>query len=177
MILGISGKMRVGKNTCSSYLSLKYGFKEVAFADALKKYARKFGWDNVKDDRGRKLLQELGSVVRSYSPDYWVDTALREVEKQSRLGYIHFAIPDLRYLNEVRRIREEGGIVVRIWSEDELNTDTHPSETELDKFNDWDFKIESKRGDFNGYYEEIDKMVSKILSGTWQRDARVEAKS
>lgn len=172
MIIGLSGKKRVGKNTCSSYLVLKYGFKEVAFADLLKKFARKMGWDGMKDIRGRKFLQDLGSVVRDYDQNFWVDSAMREVEKQARLGYEHFVIPDVRYLNEVAQIREEGGILMRVWSESQINDDPHPSEVELDKYNDWDFKLQSVLGDFNGYYEQIDDVMDEILSGRWQRGAQ-----
>ena len=39
MVIGISGKLRTGKNVVADYLIARYGFKHVAFADVLKKLA------------------------------------------------------------------------------------------------------------------------------------------
>jgi len=161
LVIGLSGKAGIGKDTAGAYMKLKYGFERVAFADYLKKIARKLGWNGQKDEKGRRFLQELGQVARQYDANVWVDAAFREIAKLERLGVTTAVITDVRYLNEVQTIKEEGGLAVRIWNEeDESATDLHPSEIELDNYTGWDFKLYSKRGDFNDYYKQIDDILS-----------------
>jgi hypothetical protein len=159
MLVGVSGKQRVGKDTAGHYLEVKYGFRRIAFADVLKRYARKFGWNGQKDEAGRKFLQDLGMVIRTYSPGFWIAQALKQIEREKKAGYEDFVITDLRFRNEVAAIKEEAGIVVRLWSKDEITTDLHPSETELDDMIVVDYKIESSRGDFNKLYRQLDDML------------------
>lgn len=172
MLVGVSGKQRVGKDTAGHYLEVKHGFRRIAFADVLKRYARKFGWNGQKDEPGRKFLQDLGMVIRTYNPTFWIEQALKQVAREEKAGYEDFVITDLRFRNEVAAIKEAAGIVVRIWSETEITTDSHPSETELDNLLMMDYKIESVRGDFNGFYKQIDDMLAterakyeKVVSG------------
>ena len=53
-----------GKDTVCSIM----GLKRFAFADRLKEIAYSIGWDGKKDDRGRKLLIDLGAAIRAYYP-------------------------------------------------------------------------------------------------------------
>lgn len=57
MIIGLAGKLHSGKGTVSEYLVKKYRFKRIGFADSFKNIARNIGWNGIKDEDGRKLLQ------------------------------------------------------------------------------------------------------------------------
>ncbi|MEO1444631.1 MAG: hypothetical protein AAFV46_00060 [Cyanobacteria bacterium J06635_11] len=100
-----------------------YGYRRVAFADALKDAAATMtGWprhwfdDRKRKDRvigsikrgltPRKVCIDIGQLGRSYAHDWWVDRVL------SRYGRI--VIPDVRFPNEADAIREQGGEVWRI---------------------------------------------------------------
>jgi len=160
MLIGFSGKQRIGKDTAGHYLEIKYGFRRISFANVLKQYARKFGWDGRKDERGRKFLQELGMIVRTYNENFWIQQAFKQIAREEKAGFENFVITDLRFCNEAAAIKEEGGIVVRVWGKDEITTDKHPSETELDNLLVVDYKIESVRGDFNQFYKQLDDMMA-----------------
>ena len=161
MLIGLSGKKQVGKDTLGHYLEVRYGFQRIAFADYLKHIATKLGWDGRKDERGRKLLQDLGLVVRQYSERFWVEAAFRTMHRLQRKGYRDFVITDVRFINEVMLIKEYAGIAVRVWSRDERADDLHPSETELDGFLLWDYKVESTPGDFTGFYRQVDELIAR----------------
>src|SRR3972149_3172821 len=111
MLVGISGKKRIGKDTAAHYLEVKYGFRRVGFADVLKQHARKYGWNGKKDECGRKFLQDFGTVVRSYNPRFWIDAAFKFIKRAEKEGYTDFVIPDVRFLNEVEEIKECAGFV------------------------------------------------------------------
>lgn len=78
-IICISGKAQSGKDTAGHLLRLDLedrGFRvlEAHYADLLKYICKAFfGWDGRKDEKGRELLQRVGTdTVRAYVPDYWV---------------------------------------------------------------------------------------------------------
>ena len=79
-IVCISGKAQHGKDTTAKLLeeTLKAQGNRVLIAHYgdLVKYVCKtfFGWDGKKDEKGRTLLQRVGTdKIRAVSPDYWVD--------------------------------------------------------------------------------------------------------
>lgn len=169
MLIGLSGKKHVGKDTCGHYLEVRYGFQRIAFADFLKAIARQLGWDGRKDEPGRRFLQELGEVVRRYNERFWIDGAFRCIRQLQEQGYRDFVITDMRYRNEVIELKALGGIAVRIWSAEEMTDDRHPSETELDGFLLWDYRLESIPGDFTGFYRQVDALIAT------ERDQAVNA--
>ncbi len=160
MLIGLSGKKRVGKDTCGHWLELKHEFDRISFAALLKKQARRLGWDGKKDPKGRQFLQELGMVVRNYDEGFWVGEALREMVKiERKTGQTNFVITDVRFKNEARFIKENGGVVVRITSPNEITDDPHASETELDDYK-FDHVIQSIHGDLNSLYKQVDDMIA-----------------
>jgi len=159
MILGISGKKRVGKDTLGHYLELIYGFQRVSFANRMKEVARQLGWDGKKDTRGRQFLQELGMAVQHYDQMYWTRYAMKHLEELQQQGYKHFAFTDLRFPHEAKAIKAGGGFVVRIRREDEINTDPHVSENALDDWKDWDYEIRNVKDRFEYFYKQIDEMI------------------
>jgi hypothetical protein len=101
------------------------------FADDLKRIAREeFGWDGEKDDRGRKLLQVLGTECgRAYNPSIWVDKLLHRIKSLPATKNL-VLIDDLRFDNEAEMVRDNGGKVVNLTnrSYDLMENAAHSSE-------------------------------------------------
>jgi len=105
--IGLIGFAGSGKDTAALGL-MDRGWRRVAFADALKMKAIGMGWDGKKDERGRRLLCDLGMAMRAYDPYHWIDLAkLSQVSKP-------FVVTDVRFQNEADVIRAQGGIIVRV---------------------------------------------------------------
>jgi hypothetical protein len=106
-LIMISGKIEAGKSTLAGYINDEFcerGYISEVFhlAESLKIIARKvFGWDGVKDYKGRKLLQDLGKTVRSYNPDYWVENTQLMLENDKDYPFDVIIIDDWRYPNEM----------------------------------------------------------------------------
>ena len=105
----ISGKARHGKDTAAfaikDYLQSKGKRVLIAHYGDLVKYTCKtfFGWNGVKDEAGRTLLQKVGTdSIRAKSPDFWVDYVIGVVQAfPNQRDYI--LIPDTRFPNEIER--------------------------------------------------------------------------
>lgn len=172
--IGISGKMRSGKDTVAGFL-LDYGFVRYAFADRMKELAAElFGMDpDVKD---RPLLLSLGRRLCQVDKDVWVKHILRTMPAGARV-----VVSDLRFPNELELLRAAGFYIARVecplwlrmrrlrmgrvgqeWH-DELLTD--PSETALDgSWGEWNFVLNG--GDTMATLkEEVRAMAEVMLAG------------
>ena len=128
MIVGITGYAGSGKDAMGKCFVDNHGYTRVAFADAVKLMALDHhGWDGRKDEAGRALLQEVGSMMRDEYEHYWVDAAFAEVAKHTDV-----VLTDLRYGNELARLRQLGGVFVRVIRPGVGPVNDHPSETALD---------------------------------------------
>ena len=59
-----------------------------------------FGWDGKKDEKGRTLLQRVGTdKIRAVSPDYWVDFIVSILDIFCD-EWDYVLIPDTRFPNE-----------------------------------------------------------------------------
>jgi hypothetical protein len=125
-IIGLVGPAGSGKDTAAEVF-FRAGYERVAFADPIKGIAvQYFGWNGQKDDRGRKLLQDIGMAGRAYDPECW----LRHMRWSNPVRYKKPAvITDVRFENEAQWIRRNGGKLVRI-IRPELTVGEHISETE-----------------------------------------------
>lgn len=165
-IVAISGKAGSGKTTVSHHLADKYGYTGLNFADALKEEAIRMGWDAVKDDRGRKLLQRLGQVGREYTEDCWVNLLESLIKDTFQTDKV--VVGDCRYKNEALWVRSKGGILLRIERPDNpwaLKGDAaqHHSETDLDGFCDFDAVVVN-----DGTLDELREKIDEALSGKIQ---------
>lgn len=165
LIVGVSGKKRHGKNTASEVLARDLGFTEVAFGDALKQavyildpilwswrwllrtlagrpmrvreLVDAVGWEAAKEvPEVRRLLQKMGTEVgrEILGEDIWVRTALAKAAAID--GPV--VITDVRFRNEVDAVRAAGGMLLRVNRPSVVSTDTHPSETALDDYDEFD---------------------------------------
>lgn len=103
----ISGYARSGKDTTAVYFkeSLERYRKKVLivhFADYLKFICKEyFGWDGQKDEKGRTLLQYVGTdVIRSRDPTFWVKI-ICELAKVLDKDYDYIIVPDCRFPDEI----------------------------------------------------------------------------
>jgi dephospho-CoA kinase len=109
-IIGLIGLAGSGKDTAAIPL-INNGYKRQAFADNIKYIAGMLGWDGAKDERGRKLLQDIGMAGRAYNEDVWVNC----VQANSAFRFNQqIVITDVRFLNEAKFVKRNNGIVIRI---------------------------------------------------------------
>ncbi len=163
------------------------------FASSLKRLARDiFDWDGNKDliyketvifgsdeepkrelvqDDGRQLLINIGAAFRQIRPSVWSDIVvkdiLKEVEDGSAQGKIYI-IDDLRYRNEANVLGNFGNKItlVRVFRDAEQKLDID-SETDLDNFGHWNFKIDN-----NGDLEDLSKSFEIIASTAIKNSVR-----
>jgi len=138
MIIGVCGFIGSGKDTIADYLTNFHGFRRESFASSLKDaVAGVFGWDRVmlegrtkearewrerRDDwwsnklgmeiTPRWVLQYWGTEVcrKGFHDDIWI-TSLENKLRNSRDNVV---ISDCRFPNEIKSIKDAGGIVVRV---------------------------------------------------------------
>lgn len=118
--IGITGLAGAGKTYAATWFKLRTGGEIWSFAAEIKRIAATMGWNGEKDARGRKLLQELGSIGREYDRQCWVNRMPTDRP---------VIIDDVRYINEAAAIRSVGGIIIRI-ERSGLTPMDHSSETE-----------------------------------------------
>lgn len=145
-VICISAKAQHGKDTAAEIIKEYAEQKQqrvliIHYADLLKFICTKFfGWDGVKDDRGRTILQHVGTdTVRTYNPNYWVDFVITFL-KMFEADWDLVLIPDCRFPNEATRMVENFDTrvlrVVRPGFDNGLSAEQlkHASETAMDDF-------------------------------------------
>lgn len=139
MIIGICGLIGSGKDTIADYLQNIHQYRRESFAHTLKDaVAHIFGWDreliegrtresrewreqvdpwwaerlNMPDLTPRLVLQIWGTEVarRSFHDDIWIAS----LENKLRKTTDDVVISDCRFPNEIKAIRNAGGIVIRV---------------------------------------------------------------
>ena len=146
----ISAKARHGKDTAAELIKeyLESQGQKVLithFADLLKYLCKQlFGWDGNKDEKGRTLLQYIGTdVVGAKNPAYWAEFIVG-VLKMFETEWDYVLIPDCRYPVEVATVKESfDTILLRVERPNFDNGLTeaqkkHPSEVDMDNY---DFDI------------------------------------
>ena len=145
-VILISGKAQHGKDTVAEMMRQKLvsrGKRALVthYADLLKYICKSyFGWDGCKDEKGRQLLQYVGTdVVRKQNPTLWVDFVAMILSYFGE-NWDYVIIPDCRFPNEVDQIRETFDTVyIRVERPNFVSSLTpeqlsHPSETALDDY-------------------------------------------
>ena len=113
-VICISGKAQHGKDTTANFMKdyLEEHGKRVLiahFGDLLKYICTYFfDWDGHKDERGRTLLQYVGTdVIRNEKPDYWVDF-ISSVISLFKSEWDYVLLPDCRFPNEYEKLKAAG---------------------------------------------------------------------
>jgi len=139
MIVGVCGFIGSGKDTIANYLTTFHGFKKESFANSLKDaVAHVFGWDRemlegtTKSSREwreqvdpwwaerldmpnltpRWILQYWGTEVcrKGFHDDIWIASLEHKLLKSTD----NVVISDCRFANEVKAIKNAGGITIRV---------------------------------------------------------------
>jgi hypothetical protein len=139
MIIGVCGFIGSGKDTIADYLTNFHGFRRESFANSLKDaVAQVFGWDrtmlegrtkqarewreqvdpwwserlNMPNLTPRWVLQYWGTEVcrKAFHDDIWIAS----LENKLRNSTDDIVISDCRFPNEIKSIKNAGGIVVRV---------------------------------------------------------------
>jgi len=130
VIVGVIGKKGHGKNALGDILVKHWGFRQVAFADALKldvcdmyglaeeqvngTIEQKEAVDPRHGKSARQLMQEHGDLRRSENPQYWVDALHQIIKGLRKDGVKHFVITDVRYQNEADYVKALSGQLWKI---------------------------------------------------------------
>lgn len=155
-IVTISGKAESGKDTLANMMISHCedaGYKAciVHYADLLKYLAKQyFGWNGVKDEQGRQLLQHLGTdVVRANNKSFWVEMAYAIIASVLCEFDVVF-IPDARFPNEIDFWKKRNGLLASVKVErpgysNHLTEEQqrHPSETALENYV-FDYVVEAE---------------------------------
>lgn len=145
IVIGITGLARSGKDTVADILVGQYGFYKIGMADPIYKIAKEYyGWDGQKDNRGRKLLQDIGTIGRQYDENVWVKYAKATIADIMNKAYliisrktVRIVVCGVRYQNEVDLIRSyDYNELWRVEGRGGLNGDVaeHSSEQFVNKF-------------------------------------------
>ncbi|MFJ9408586.1 hypothetical protein [Streptomyces sp. NPDC101393] len=159
--VALVGKARSGKDTVGQILVQHAGYTRLAFADKLKEAALRLdpeinlrrqgavvrsdwlsalvgarSWETAKAvyPEVRRFLQEFGQTMRELDPHIWIRPVMTRVMNGTRWN-MPTVVTDVRYLNEVDALRDQGALIVRVERPGAgLSGDAgaHASETELD---------------------------------------------
>jgi len=170
-VILVSGKMKVGKTTFSKMLFRELERKNFtvtrdSFSRTLKDCAKEyFLWDGKKDERGRKLLQLIGTEVgRWYDNDLWVKHLVNKLNTE-RMFYPSFVIvDDWRFENEYQYLNDLNFEVfcVRIMSETLGEDNDHKSEHSIPENFKFDYIIDNSK-DFDHLEDQAKEFVKLIL--------------
>lgn len=176
-IICISGKARSGKDTIGGMIKETlegegHSVLVAHYADLVKYICKQFfGWNGLKDEQGRAILQYVGTdVVRAQNQNYWVDFIV-DILNLFHDEWDYVIIPDTRFPNEIERLKERGFDVISVrinrsgfdngLTQEQKN---HPSETSLDNAT-FDFIIDNS-GSVSELEEKIYKFVEGNINGT-----------
>jgi hypothetical protein len=133
LLIGLNGYKGVGKDAAADYLVREYGYRKVAFANKLKEsVAALFDislheMDKLKNDPEcdvslsplvamtfREFIQRYGTESHRdvFGEDFWVNQLLPKDYIEGKV--FPTVVSDARFENELQRIKDLGGINIRI---------------------------------------------------------------
>ena len=198
MLIGISGKMGVGKNFISENIIMDILNKlignirifPISFADQMKVELgirdKRFNYENLfinKTLETRRGLQEYGTerCRKIYGENIWINSVEMWMKiYQDRLPKTEnpiFIISDVRFKNEAKWIEEKKGLLIRINAkirneerkkQENINIE-HISETDLDNYK---FKniINNDYIEHNKVYNQTEDIIKKYIYRNGEED-------
>jgi hypothetical protein len=177
-VIGVTGRKYNGKDTVGNYLVEHFGYKRLAFADALKDACRCiFGFTDeqlygslketpdefwkvspriVLQYVGTNLLRnQLSTIMPHLGNDVWVNVIKKKIlDEWSTNPDQKIVITDVRFPNEANMIEELSGIMIRV-RRDSINavSDSHSSEVGIEKL-EVDYEIINNK-ELDDLYQEI----------------------
>jgi len=139
MIIGVCGFIGSGKDTIADYLTNYHGFRRESFANSLKDcVAQVFGWDRTmlegRTTQAREWREQVDTwwaerlkmphLTPRWVLQYWGTEVCRKgfhdniwiasLEHKLLYSSDNIVISDCRFPNEIKSIRNAGGIVIRV---------------------------------------------------------------
>lgn len=187
--------MRSGKNVTGDYISDALGIKTASFAKPVKEiFCNTFGVDIEFVEKWKVIdapppgfkmsvrqgLQFIGDGFRQINPDVWINYAFQNNSHDS-------CYTDGRYINELARVKKEGGQNILLYRPSHVNNDANESEAQikrlvdsfLDKSIEGDVRNFSKNhcapgcefvdffiindSDLKGLFSKLNRMVLEVL--------------
>ena len=191
MLIGICGLIGSGKDTVAERLVVEHGYKRDSFAKSLKDaVASMFNWDrDMLEGRGessrhwreqpdkfwserfgrevspRSILQQFGTeVMRGQMYDgIWVDSCIGRYKGENTV------ISDTRFPNEIKRIKECGGVILLVkrfkdpdWFTSYVEGNIEPKGIHSSEYmwakSEFDYTIEN-----NGSLEELNEKIDSFI--------------
>lgn len=132
MKIALFGKIRSGKDTVGKILIEEHHFRRFAFGDGIGEIIQTYFPEALTGGKPRKHYQHIGQQLRVLNPDVWINYLLNKVrsESMSHLQEHHkngvvapsfnVVVTDGRQLNEAKRLKEEGFLIVKVTTDDEI---------------------------------------------------------
>jgi|ERR1700678_1160326 len=178
MIIGLLGHKESGKTTIANYL-IQYQFIKISFSDPLKQICKilfqftdqqlygndKEIVDSTWNVSPRTIMQYIGTnifrnqmgIIPNINDNFWVklfELNVNQLNKSKNL-----VIDDIRFQNEIDKIIELKGIVIKI-TRPHNNFDNHISEVGIDNLSG-SYEINND-GTLSDLYKKIDKIIAKL---------------
>ena len=135
----------------------------------------KFSKDPIIDEGGnhwvynpvnfRQILQTIGMNLRESDESAWVNCLFGRFDAKyiyDVQNSISWVIEDLRFENEIKRIKNLQGVVIRVMREDLICDDDNISETSLDSYQRYDF-IVANDGSIDQFKKNISEIIHQIV--------------
>jgi hypothetical protein len=109
-LIGLSGKMRSGKDTVAQHLVATHGYVQKRFADAIRAEIIDAGfppdWVAEKNAECRVLMQAYGAAWRSVNPMRWIERVLGDLNAVHSRGRVPgVVVSDVRYIEEIEELK------------------------------------------------------------------------
>jgi len=127
--IAICGPMASGKTWLAHKLCEELKLNKISLAAQVKVVARDLFFMDPKH-KDRVLLQEIGKKMRDIRPSVWVDYMLNSEKAKDNC-----VCDDVRFVNEARRLSEEGFLVIMLDIDEDLQKSrlmrTYPDNWEI----------------------------------------------
>lgn len=164
LCVGFGHKARQGKDWLAAEVRTHLPHEAAIFpiATSIKHLARFLGMQG----KNPPFLQRLCDALRTLDEAYALNKLVAQLEEEKPPVAL---IPDVRFKNEARWIREQGGLLYRVrrlWDGDIFRaTDrdpTHISETDLDSYREWTRTFDIEDGDIQAMQDAARTIVADI---------------
>lgn len=161
-----SGKTYLGKKIVEYAKENGLRALQTEYSKYIKMYAAEIlGYDNSRETKPRKFLQNTGSFIREKLKD--TTFFIRRMLEDFRIYEIYFdivVISDVRMLAEIEEMKKSDYMVTTILVENENaqqglteEEKNHITEFEFSLYSSYDYEVENKEKN------ELDKLAKKIL--------------
>jgi hypothetical protein len=149
-------------------VEMRSGFEDYVHTERLSEIVIGLGWDKAKREYPeiRELLQRYGDEAgrQIHGKDCWVDALFREtydmdlrIEKTLGKPVLPLVIPDVRYPNEIRAIRDRSGLLLWVDRPGVGPVNSHASDNSVGP-HDFDYTVVNE-----GTIEELNAKIDRLV--------------